>query len=437
MTESQLPRPTERLRIGFVHRFDARNIRSWSGIFFFMSRALEQHVGEVVYLGPDDSKGTRFIVDNIARANRVWQGIFGKSLATDHNRLLSHRLGRFFEKRLRESPCDILFAPVGSVEIANLRTSLPIVYFSDLTWNQIIEYYPDYSSISSFGRNEGERIESAAILGAKAAVYPSKWAADSACDHYGASRETTCSVSFGANLNDPPSRESALMHPLGSTIRLLLVGVDWERKGGAIAFECLSSLIERGMDAQLTILGCKPPAGVVHPRMHVIPFLSKHDPEQRKQIAKLFLDANFMLLPTRADATPIVISEASAFGLPTLASDTGGLRGSITEGENGFLLPYEARGNVYADKIAELSSSPVDYRKLVASSRATYENRLNWDAWGASMRSVFERVLGRKIDPGTLPPSANAGASGTVVESPGESSAESRPESLSVEVSHM
>ena len=65
MSETQLPRPNQRLRIGFVHRFDARNIRSWSGIFFFMSRALENHVGEVVYLGPDDSSGTRFIVDNM------------------------------------------------------------------------------------------------------------------------------------------------------------------------------------------------------------------------------------------------------------------------------------------------------------------------------------------------------------------------------------
>ena len=408
MSDSLSPSTKQRLRIGFIHRFDARNIRSWSGIFFFMTRALENHVGEVVYLGPDDSPGTRFIVDNIARANRVWQWLFGKSLATDHNFLLSNRLGRFFEQRLRESPCDILFAPVASVEIANIRTDVPVVYYSDLTWNQIVEYYPDYSCISSFGKAQGERIESSAILRSKAAVYPSEWAVDSACDHYGASRKTTQKASFGANLNDPPSRESALKHPLGDTVKLLLVGVDWHRKGGAIALECLVSLLEGGVDAELTILGCKPPAGVEHPKMTVIPFLSKHDPEQRKQIAKLFLEANFMLLPTRADATPIVISEASAFGLPTLASDTGGLRGSITEGGNGFLFPIEARGSVYADKIIDLLALPGEYKKLVASSRAAFETTLNWDAWGCTMRGIFEKVLGRTIDPGT----ANFTASG-------------------------
>jgi glycosyltransferase involved in cell wall biosynthesis len=403
MSDTQLPRSKQRLRIGFVHRFDARNIRSWSGIFFFMSQALETHVGEVVYLGPDDSSGTRFIVDNIARLNRLSKWLTGSSLATDHNRLLSHRLGRFFERRLREESCDILFSPVGSVEIANLRTNLPIVYYSDLTWNQIIEYYPDYSSICAFGKAEGERIEAAAIHRAKAALYPSEWAADSACNHYGASRETTSKVSFGANLNEPPSRSAALSRTLShsaGTINLLLVGVDWIRKGGAIAFECLTSLIDSGVNAQLTILGCKPPADFEHPQMRVIPFLSKHDPEQRKQIAQLFLDAHFMLLPTRADATPIVTCEASAFGLPTLAADTGGLRGSIAEGINGFLLPFEARGRAYADKILSMIQDPARYDALVASTRDEYEKNLNWDAWGRSMRSVMERVLNRKIDPG-------------------------------------
>lgn len=42
------------MRIGFVNQHDARNVRSWSGILHFMAKSLEEHVGEVVYLGPDD-----------------------------------------------------------------------------------------------------------------------------------------------------------------------------------------------------------------------------------------------------------------------------------------------------------------------------------------------------------------------------------------------
>jgi hypothetical protein len=107
-----------------------------------------------------------------------------------------------------------------------------------------------------------------------------------------------------------------------------------------------------------------------------------------------------MLLPTRADATPIVTCEASAFGLPTLATDTGGLQGSITRGVNGFLLPPEAHGDAYAAKIVSVIDNPAGYDDLVVSTRNEYENNLNWDAWGRSMRSIFEMALQRPIDPG-------------------------------------
>ena len=392
--------PKRRLKVGFVHRFDARNIRSWSGIFYFMSRALEAHVGEVVYLGPDDSKGTKFIIDNTARVNRYWQRITGKTLATDKNRVLANRLARFFERRIAEEPCDVLFAPVASVEIAQMKTKLPIVYYSDITWAQIVDYYPEFTSVSDYGMAEGERIEAAAIRGARAAVYPSEWAVESACKDYGASPLTTTKVSFGANLNDPPTRAEALVRKLDGQVKLLLVGVDWVRKGGEIAFQCLTSLLEMGIDAQLTILGCTPPEGFEHPNFKVIPFLSKHDPEQRMQIEQLFFDAHFMLLPTRADATPIVISEACAFGLPVVATDTGGLGGSITNGVNGFLIPYEAPGQAYAEAIRDVIADPAQYRALVVSSRDEYEQRLNWDSWAISMRPIFEKALGRQIDPG-------------------------------------
>jgi len=385
-----------------VHRFDARDIRSWSGIFFFMARALETHVGEVVYLGPDKSAGTKFIIDNTARVNRFWQRLTGKFLATDKNRILATRLARFFERRIAESPCDVLFAPVAAVELAFLKTDLPIVYYSDITWNQIVDYYPEFSGVSSFGRAEGQLMETLAIRRANASAYPSEWAVKSACDDYGSDRDSTFKVSFGANLNDPPSRTSALNRSLHGPVNLLLVGVDWVRKGGPIALECLISLLDRGIDAQLTVLGCKPPAGVVHPRMFITPFLSKHDPEQRKQIALLFLRAHFMLLPTRADATPIVTCEASAFGLPTLATDTGGLQGSITRGINGFLLPADARGDAYADKIIDVMADPAGYDALVVSTRNEFEDKLNWDAWGRAMRPIFEKVLQRSIDPRTL-----------------------------------
>jgi len=47
---------------------------------------------------------------------------------------------------------------------------------------------------------------------------------------------------------------------------------------------------------------------------------------------------------------PIVLFEASAQELPSLARDTGGGGGAVTEGENGYLVP-EAKAKQYAERI--------------------------------------------------------------------------------------
>ncbi len=43
---------SKKLRIAFLTSTDARDKRSWSGIHYYMAKALERNLGEVDYLGP-------------------------------------------------------------------------------------------------------------------------------------------------------------------------------------------------------------------------------------------------------------------------------------------------------------------------------------------------------------------------------------------------
>ena len=131
--------------------------------------------------------------------------------------------------------------------------------------------------------------------------------------------------------------------------------------------------------------------------MHVIPFIDKTHIENRKELSQLFLDAHFMLFPTRAEATGIVTCEASAHGLPSLVSNTGGVGGAINDGVNGFLMPFDTGGIGYAQKIIEVIDDPARYYQLVQSTRDEYERCLNWDAWGKSVRVVMEDVLQHSV----------------------------------------
>lgn len=130
--------------------------------------------------------------------------------------------------------------------------------------------------------------------------------------------------------------------------------------------------------------------------MEIIPFLNKRNAVERERLSQLFLEANFFLFPTIAEAFGIVLCEASAHGLPSLVRNTGGVGGAVTDGENGYLMPPDAKGKEYAERILWILKDTSAYDELVKTSRTAYEERLNWDAWGRLARPIFEQVAGKK-----------------------------------------
>ncbi len=383
------------MRIGIVQRDDIRDVLASSGTLYFMTEALGRHVGEVVPLGPDHTLTGRALLRGGQVVNKLTQTLFRRRISPIHQRLLTLDAARLFAPRIAAAHCDVLFAPFASVEIAALRTALPIVYHTDMTWADAMDYYTIYSSLFRFARAEGERIQQAALDKAAACILPSAWAARTVIDHYGIDPARVSVAPYGANFESDtvPSAEAALTHSLDGGVHLLWIGVNWERKGGAVAFQCLTELLRAGVEAHLVVCGCTPPPAAVHQRMTVEPFLNKSDPTQRRRLSQLFLTANFFLFPTATEALGIVLCEASAHGLPSLVRNTGGVGGVVTEGVNGYLLSPDADGSAYAQKILEICADPGAYQALVRSSRLAYERQLNWDAWGKAVKPVFEQVI--------------------------------------------
>ena len=89
----------------------------------------------------------------------------------------------------------------------------------------------------------------------------------------------------------------------------------------------------------------------------------------------------------------MVFCEASAYGLPVISTDTGGVSGAVKQGENGFLLPLVAGGAEYAELIARVYKDEEVYAELVRTSRAAFEDRLNWDAWGIAVKKLIDEML--------------------------------------------
>jgi glycosyltransferase involved in cell wall biosynthesis len=127
---------------------------------------------------------------------------------------------------------------------------------------------------------------------------------------------------------------------------------------------------------------------MTHDQVQVIPYLNKNEPQQRQQLEQLFLTSHFFIFPTRADCSPIVVCEASAYGLPILTTEVGGIPTIVENGKNGYMLPLSASGEDYARLIAEIVSDSTRYNQLVHSSRQEYDSRLNWERWAESFSEI-------------------------------------------------
>lgn len=396
-----------RLRIAYLTQDDPHDKRAWSCSLYYMGNALAQYCGDISYVGPlplpapglfDRLRAKslqlllrrRYLYETNLRAARAVGGRFIASpdLSRPSRPLDSLSGGEVISRS------DVIVAVASEAAIAYLKTETPIVLVGDTTYAQMVDYLPYYTRLAASTLREIDTIERRVFAKVRASIFSSEWAARFVIERYHVDPRHVYVVPFGVNLDSIPGPDVANARAPSETCRLLFMGVEWERKGGALAYKTLLALRAMGIDAELIVCGCTPPARFHHQHMTVIPFLDKNDPRQQQQLEQLFMTAHFLLLPTRADCAPNVLREASAFGLPVITTDTGGVSGIIRDSENGYMLPLSARGDDYAALIARIYGDAEQYMRLVRASRAAFEQRLNWDAWGRGIHDILaqERV---------------------------------------------
>ncbi len=380
-------------QIAYLTSDPAHNRRSFSGSTYYMGKALEQYCGQVTYLEYAISWERRalgWITREAAKRHFKWHIAYKRLL------FVAKKQAKIAAKRLAGSHFDVIVALDCVPEIAFLQTDIPILLIVDITFHLQQDYSAEYSNLLAFSVRQGEIIEQAAFENASKLLFESSWAARSAIEDYGIDAKKVHVIAAGANLDHIPSREQVLAKKPSKQCRLLFVGVDWQRKGGDIAYETLLKLHEMGIEAELTVCGCVPPTNITHPRLTVIPFLDKNDERQVHEIEKLYAMSDFLIVPTRIEAFGVVFCEAGAFGLPVITTHTGGVPEVVIDGENGFLLPLNARGEAYAEVIAKIYRDDQRYAQMVRSSRAAFDERLNWDAWGMAVKDILNEILAAK-----------------------------------------
>ena len=329
------------MKISFYCVLDPMNVNSYSGVPYHMWKALEKH--------------PHFDCDILKRPS----------------------IGVYYD-------FNIVLTSSNSVNyIASKIKNL--IYITDSTPSFLEEYF------GSTQRAEKIAIENPVVQAATRLVFASDQIIDYAARDFGERiRAKTWVIPWGLNLESPPTRPQS--RTLSGPLNLLFVGRDWMRKGGPVALDILDDLRARGIDARLTVVGCKPPEAVAHDFVRTYRFLNKQHWYDNFRYRRLFRQAHLFLLPTTGDCNPMVVAEANAFSLPVLISDVGGIPTILKQGRNGFMFPAEADPTHYADKIEALVTDPNTYAALATSSYDHYRDTLNWDVWADRLYDLLSAL---------------------------------------------
>lgn len=374
-----------RLRIAYVTTYDATNVNNWSGSGNYIARTLDKYVGDVEYIGDLERKS--YIRNDIRKIYCRLLG--GKEFHAERTAVVGKHYAMQVEKQIQGKKFDLIFSP-GTIPIAYLDTNVPIAFWTDATFASMVDYY--FKNVCPMSYRDGMKMEKLALDKAILAAYSSDWASSSAIKDYNVSAEKVITIPFGANIEAPPNVSPKILKS-GKPVRLLFVGRDWKRKGGNIAVDTYRALREMGLDAYLTIVGSDP--GITETGVEVFPFLDKNETKHRGELQVLsgfYSQAHFLMLPTRQEAYGLVLCEANSYGVPVLAGRTGGVGTIVKDGVNGFLFPVEATGRDYAMYINDIITGG-QYSALSARSRKRYEEVLNWDVAGQTLRNHIYRTL--------------------------------------------
>ncbi len=378
------------MTIAFLTSSDPFDKKFWSGIPAYLYLAIEKRGYKVISLGPVEySKNQLRIIKVFSRLHSII--FYKKKYNPFHNSLKAYFAAGFFSKKIKQNKIDLIFAPVAAPEIAFLKTDLPIIYLSDSSFNQVLEYYSYsfWTNLSTFSIKESNYIERKALKKSSYIIYPSNWAAEYATNFYKLDSKKIKIIGFGANIETPKFLINNKAY--NSTVTFLFLGVDWIRKGGEIALEVIESLSVKGFDVKLIVCGCVPP--VQNKLMEVIPFLDKNKFDDNLKIQELLLNSHFLFLPTRAECLGIVFCEAAAYGLPVITTDTGGVTAVVKNGINGYALPLDASIEDYVTTIENLLHEPAQIATMAKSARLKYEQELNWDVFGEKFEELVKCLV--------------------------------------------
>lgn len=380
------------MKIAYVTTGNPHDKNSWSGTDHYAYTSIVQAGGGVYFINIPKVSRWRYAF------KKLYYKLIGKDYQYQRSVAFCKHCAYSIKKQLRPDT-DAIFA-LGSLTISQLESSIPIFFYTDGVFSLTSKMYSWYSKMPEHLKREQDRIEREAMAKCTKAIVSSKCVVDEMTKHYGFPANKIELVPMGANIDTPPSQqtvENAITNLRSKhTLRLLFVGVDWIRKGGGLVLDTAKDIQRKGVDVRVDLVGCKDIPQDLPEFVEDHGFLSKNNPLEYEKLSRLYLDAHFLFVPSMGECYGLVFCEASAFGVPSISHEVGGIPTIVRNGINGYLFPLGTKPKDFAEKIVEVWQSDA-YKTLCFNCRKEYESRLNWKVAGKSLLKIMEIAVNQTV----------------------------------------
>ena len=367
-----------RLKIGLLGLEDPRSVRAYSGTPYHLAHFLREAGHEVRSCGPFPLRSSL----RLRTMNKLLRTFSGHHIVFERHPLMSRQYAGIVDRYAAANPDLDLFLATSVFYVDKRKTTIPVFAWGDTTVAGVLGSYPYYSHITSRMIEESHRVEQRGLSACDEVIFSNQWAADIAIQHYKLPAEKVHVITYGANILQSPDRvaiEEIVNRRVGRPRKVILVGVDWRRKGVSKAIAVIGDLRKEGMDVTLQVVGCNPPHGAQIPNyVEVLGRIPKNTLDGERRFYELLKSAHAFLLPTIAECAAVSLVEANAYGLPVVASDVGGNRSLVSEGINGHLCAVNAPSPVWAKALKQVIGQPATYREQCLRAHAHYEHELSW-----------------------------------------------------------
>jgi glycosyltransferase involved in cell wall biosynthesis len=114
----------------------------------------------------------------------------------------------------------------------------------------------------------------------------------------------------------------------------------------------------------------------------------------RRDVLALVAAAGAICLPSEAEALPMSILEAMALARPVVATDVGGTRDQVLDGETGYLVPAGDAGAV-TRALLRLAADPARAAAMGEAGRGRQRERFTGERMVDGYVHAFEEAIGR------------------------------------------